>query len=123
MVVHVRARLVLRASAVRGPTSIRARLTEEPTRARVQARVLVRREARETRLALRVEPAARRQADRNALADSRVLDHELCIAGAGFGLCAIGIGAACVVAAERVAPVSYTHLRAHETPEHLVCRL
>src|SRR5674536_379293 len=22
-----------------------------------------------------------------------------------------------------VAPVSYTHLRAHETPEHLVCRL
>ena len=24
---------------------------------------------------------------------------------------------------ERVEPVSYTHLRAHETPEHLVCRL
>eukprot|EP00658_Telonema_sp_P-2_P072105 TRINITY_DN61292_c0_g1_i1.p1 TRINITY_DN61292_c0_g1~~TRINITY_DN61292_c0_g1_i1.p1 ORF type:complete len:124 (+),score=26.71 TRINITY_DN61292_c0_g1_i1:85-456(+) len=23
----------------------------------------------------------------------------------------------------RVSPVSYTHLRAHETPEHLVCRL
>src|SRR5678815_962987 len=23
----------------------------------------------------------------------------------------------------RRAPVSYTHLRAHETPEHLVCRL
>ena len=23
----------------------------------------------------------------------------------------------------RVTPVSYTHLRAHETPEHLVCRL
>src|SRR5678815_4604168 len=23
----------------------------------------------------------------------------------------------------QVAPVSYTHLRAHETPEHLVCRL
>ena len=23
----------------------------------------------------------------------------------------------------RSAPVSYTHLRAHETPEHLVCRL
>ena len=22
-----------------------------------------------------------------------------------------------------LAPVSYTHLRAHETPEHLVCRL
>ena len=22
-----------------------------------------------------------------------------------------------------VIPVSYTHLRAHETPEHLVCRL
>ena len=25
--------------------------------------------------------------------------------------------------ADRAAPVSYTHLRAHETPEHLVCRL
>ena len=24
---------------------------------------------------------------------------------------------------EITAPVSYTHLRAHETPEHLVCRL
>src|SRR5678815_173489 len=24
---------------------------------------------------------------------------------------------------ERLAAVSYTHLRAHETPEHLVCRL
>src|SRR5678815_4872432 len=24
---------------------------------------------------------------------------------------------------EGVIPVSYTHLRAHETPEHLVCRL
>ena len=26
-------------------------------------------------------------------------------------------------AGEVVGPVSYTHLRAHETPEHLVCRL
>src|SRR5674536_380169 len=25
--------------------------------------------------------------------------------------------------AHRLGPVSYTHLRAHETPEHLVCRL
>src|SRR5674536_378824 len=25
--------------------------------------------------------------------------------------------------ASRPGPVSYTHLRAHETPEHLVCRL
>ena len=24
---------------------------------------------------------------------------------------------------KNVKPVSYTHLRAHETPEHLVCRL
>src|SRR5674536_187919 len=24
---------------------------------------------------------------------------------------------------QRLKPVSYTHLRAHETPEHLVCRL
>src|SRR5678816_3424508 len=27
-----------------------------------------------------------------------------------------------VAAIERLAAVSYTHLRAHETPEHLVCR-
>src|SRR5678816_3746244 len=27
------------------------------------------------------------------------------------------------IAAMRIIPVSYTHLRAHETPEHLVCRL
>ena len=32
--------------------------------------------------------------------------------------------AAGTVRTERViVPVSYTHLRAHETPEHLVCRL
>ena len=24
---------------------------------------------------------------------------------------------------QSIAPVSYTHLRAHDTPEHLVCRL
>ena len=28
-----------------------------------------------------------------------------------------------VDAARRTGAVSYTHLRAHETPEHLVCRL
>src|SRR5674536_98813 len=28
-----------------------------------------------------------------------------------------------LVSTARSAPVSYTHLRAHETPEHLVCRL
>ena len=27
------------------------------------------------------------------------------------------------LAIDAKAPVSYTHLRAHETPEHLVCRL
>ena len=27
------------------------------------------------------------------------------------------------LAQNRLGPVSYTHLRAHETPEHLVCRL
>ena len=27
------------------------------------------------------------------------------------------------IVSEGVAAVSYTHLRAHETPEHLVCRL
>ena len=31
--------------------------------------------------------------------------------------------AARVAASARQGPVSYTHLRAHETPEHLVCRL
>src|SRR5678815_6201983 len=30
---------------------------------------------------------------------------------------------ALVLAAVAIEPVSYTHLRAHETPEHLVCRL
>src|SRR5674536_391888 len=28
-----------------------------------------------------------------------------------------------VVSGRVLSPVSYTHLRAHETPEHLVCRL
>src|SRR5678815_2839753 len=28
-----------------------------------------------------------------------------------------------ITAAKTLKPVSYTHLRAHETPEHLVCRL
>src|SRR5678815_5398186 len=28
-----------------------------------------------------------------------------------------------VVTVPKMPPVSYTHLRAHETPEHLVCRL
>src|SRR5678816_3717361 len=28
-----------------------------------------------------------------------------------------------VLSTEHTRPVSYTHLRAHETPEHLVCRL
>src|SRR5678815_4259229 len=31
--------------------------------------------------------------------------------------------ATCPRALRLVNPVSYTHLRAHETPEHLVCRL
>ena len=37
-----------------------------------------------------------------------------------------GVGLACVIqhaAGAVVIAVSYTHLRAHETPEHLVCRL
>eukprot|EP00658_Telonema_sp_P-2_P008287 TRINITY_DN13110_c0_g2_i1.p2 TRINITY_DN13110_c0_g2~~TRINITY_DN13110_c0_g2_i1.p2 ORF type:complete len:107 (-),score=19.58 TRINITY_DN13110_c0_g2_i1:30-350(-) len=29
----------------------------------------------------------------------------------------------CTTPAPHIQPVSYTHLRAHETPEHLVCRL
>ena len=29
----------------------------------------------------------------------------------------------CLGVQTAIAPVSYTHLRAHETPEHLVCRL
>ena len=38
----------------------------------------------------------------------------------------MGIIAKCQAQVEEstsVVPVSYTHLRAHETPEHLVCRL
>ena len=33
------------------------------------------------------------------------------------------VHAAAISSYEGVEPVSYTHLRAHETPEHLVCRL
>ena len=29
----------------------------------------------------------------------------------------------CIYSLQQLGPVSYTHLRAHETPEHLVCRL
>src|SRR5678815_5960607 len=32
-------------------------------------------------------------------------------------------GGAVVASSGQYGPVSYTHLRAHETPEHLVCRL
>eukprot|EP00658_Telonema_sp_P-2_P050257 TRINITY_DN382_c0_g1_i20.p1 TRINITY_DN382_c0_g1~~TRINITY_DN382_c0_g1_i20.p1 ORF type:complete len:178 (-),score=50.01 TRINITY_DN382_c0_g1_i20:48-581(-) len=44
------------------------------------------------------------------------------------GILAVGgkdakVGAAAVEGASDLGPVSYTHLRAHETPEHLVCRL
>src|SRR5678815_853383 len=38
----------------------------------------------------------------------------------------VGIGRRRVAVGRRligIGPVSYTHLRAHETPEHLVCRL
>eukprot|EP00658_Telonema_sp_P-2_P029374 TRINITY_DN22353_c0_g1_i2.p1 TRINITY_DN22353_c0_g1~~TRINITY_DN22353_c0_g1_i2.p1 ORF type:complete len:160 (+),score=28.95 TRINITY_DN22353_c0_g1_i2:221-700(+) len=35
----------------------------------------------------------------------------------------IQMGTATGISVGKVAPVSYTHLRAHETPEHLVCRL
>ena len=34
-----------------------------------------------------------------------------------------GVVVRVVVGMASVCPVSYTHLRAHETPEHLVCRL
>src|SRR5678816_4754190 len=43
---------------------------------------------------------------------------------AGVEVLAIGVVTAAVLAAASfISPVSYTHLRAHETPEHLVCRL
>ena len=46
------------------------------------------------------------------------------IAGAGTGKTrAITHRIAYGVATGAYVPVSYTHLRAHETPEHLVCRL
>src|SRR5678816_202608 len=35
----------------------------------------------------------------------------------------IKVGAVSAVPLVFLTPVSYTHLRAHETPEHLVCRL
>eukprot|EP00658_Telonema_sp_P-2_P022789 TRINITY_DN19118_c0_g1_i1.p2 TRINITY_DN19118_c0_g1~~TRINITY_DN19118_c0_g1_i1.p2 ORF type:complete len:138 (+),score=44.28 TRINITY_DN19118_c0_g1_i1:303-716(+) len=33
------------------------------------------------------------------------------------------VRANCFMTEHSIGPVSYTHLRAHETPEHLVCRL
>src|SRR5678815_5825389 len=38
------------------------------------------------------------------------------------GLAGCDMGA-CAILPRIIGPVSYTHLRAHETPEHLVCRL
>ena len=47
-----------------------------------------------------------------------------------FGLSLFGLGEGLLIVSftgaspwSVLAPVSYTHLRAHETPEHLVCRL
>ena len=45
------------------------------------------------------------------------------VAAANYGISSVtgpGIAAECEI---KDGPVSYTHLRAHETPEHLVCRL
>eukprot|EP00658_Telonema_sp_P-2_P031516 TRINITY_DN23560_c0_g1_i1.p1 TRINITY_DN23560_c0_g1~~TRINITY_DN23560_c0_g1_i1.p1 ORF type:complete len:104 (-),score=14.70 TRINITY_DN23560_c0_g1_i1:21-332(-) len=39
---------------------------------------------------------------------------------AGSGIRTLDLSPLCTIAE---IPVSYTHLRAHETPEHLVCRL
>ncbi len=47
-------------------------------------------------------------------------------AAAGFVLSAlffVGLAFGMRQALRRESPVSYTHFRAHETPEHLVCRL
>src|SRR5678815_887435 len=43
----------------------------------------------------------------------------------GFEDCALGefVRAQLEALSQNGEPVSYTHLRAHETPEHLVCRL
>ena len=45
------------------------------------------------------------------------------IDGESGGLRPWTVAGAVIENAEGVLPVSYTHLRAHETPEHLVCRL
>ena len=47
----------------------------------------------------------------------------LLILGAAAVLAPIAIRQGAALRDTGVAPVSYTHLRAHETPEHLVCRL
>src|SRR5674536_277565 len=58
--------------------------------------------------------------------------HELALAAYGQFFVAMAqvvlVGCANIVRSriaygQRAEPVSYTHLRAHETPEHLVCRL
>src|SRR5678816_2320054 len=41
------------------------------------------------------------------------------LTGFGFGLVSMSLMPVVI----GIKPVSYTHLRAHETPEHLVCRL
>src|SRR5678816_4244333 len=53
--------------------------------------------------------------DRSSAA-SDVYKRQLCI------ICHVFLPV-CPFACSSVCPVSYTHLRAHETPEHLVCRL
>ena len=62
-------------------------------------------------------------------------EHDVVVVGAGgaglracLSLAEAGQRTACVTKvfptrSHTVAAVSYTHLRAHETPEHLVCRL
>src|SRR5678816_2739371 len=55
---------------------------------------------------------------------SRWFDRKLGLA-LGVANAGIGLGSTFVpmIVGPIIAPVSYTHLRAHETPEHLVCRL
>src|SRR5678815_5688780 len=57
----------------------------------------------------------------NAVRDVRVYQAPLLVDGGGDAGDPVAVGDD--PGGGRVEAVSYTHLRAHETPEHLVCRL
>src|SRR5678816_4944522 len=68
-----------------------------------------------------LDPAVRR----SGLASGRpiCIGDNVWIGGGAIILPGVTVGDDAVIGAGSVVTVSYTHLRAHETPEHLVCRL